>query len=156
MTRARAFLLVTAVLFVAWLAWLGYAVYIARFSPDPPVVVSRAQLTAATHLVVADVAIDSQGYPAPGPRVVEVLKGDGPAVGSAITVHRLGSAKPPGPGPFPGPGQYLLPLVGDGSTFSIAGLPRSPGYEPGSVERPAVYRWTEDTRAQLRGLGLVR
>lgn len=155
MSRARLFLIAAAALFLGWIAWLGYAVFEARYAPEPPVVVSRAQLTAATHLVVAEVAIDGEGNPVPTPRVVEVLRGDGPAAGSTITVLRLSSAKPPGAGPFPGPGVYLLPLVGEGSAFSIAGLPRSPGYEPGPIERPPIYSWNEDTRAQLRGLGLI-
>lgn len=155
MTAARVRLIAAAVLFAGWLGWLGAAVYQARYAPKPPVVVSRAQLTAATHLVVADVAAGEEGLPGAGVKVVQVLRGDGLQAGSAVEVMNLPTAKPPGPAPFPGPGTYLLPLVGDGKTFRVAGLPRSPGYEATTEERPPIYPWDDDTRAQLRRLGLM-
>ena len=151
MTGARIRLVVAAALFLGWIGWLGYAVSQKGRSP----VLSRAQLTAATHLVVADVAADAEGLPAPAVKVVEVLKGDGPAKGGTIEVMRLASAMPPGAAGFPGPGQYLLPLVGDGKTYRVAGLPRSPGYEATTPERPQIYVWDDETRAQLHGLGLM-
>ena len=155
MTRARLLFVLALVAFLGWLGWLGYAVYAARYAPDKPVVLSRAQLTAATHLIVADVTVAGDGLPAPIARVVEVVKGDGVAAGTEVEVLNLPSAKPPGTGGFPGAGRYLLPVVGDGKTFRVAGLPRSPGYEPTPIERPPVYLWNDDTQAQLRGLGVV-
>jgi hypothetical protein len=72
-----------------------------------------------------------------------------------VEVLNLPAAKPPGTADlFPGAGRYLLPLVGDGKTFRVAGLPRSPGYEPTTPVRPPVYKWDADTQAQLRGLGI--
>ena len=155
MTRARFFFVVALAAFLGWLGWLGYAVYVARYAPDKSAVLSRAQLTAATHLIVADVTVAADGLPSPTAKVVEVLKGNAVAPGAEVEVLNLPSAKPPGPGGFPGPGLYLLPVVADGKTFRVAGLPRSPGYEPVPVERPPIYLWTDDTRAQLRGLGVV-
>lgn len=154
MTRARILLLLTLAAFLGWLGWLGYAVYAARYAPDKSAVLSRAQLTAATHLIVADVTVAGDGLPAPVAKVVEVVKGDGAAVGAEVEVLNLPAAKPPGPGGFPGPGRYLLPVVGDGKTFRVAGLPRSPGYEPTPIERPPIYLWNEGAKAQLRGLGI--
>jgi hypothetical protein len=155
MTRARLFYIVALAAFLGWLGWLGYAVYAARYAPEKPVVLSRAQLTAATHLIVADVTVAEDGLPAPVAKVVEVVKGNGVAPGADVEVLNLPSAKPPGAGGFPGPGRYLLPAVGDGKTFRVAGLPRSPGFEPTPVERPPIYLWNDGTRAQLRGLGVV-
>jgi hypothetical protein len=157
MSRARLLLVLALAAFVGWLGWLGYAVYAARYAPDKSAVLSRAQLTAATHLIVAEVTVAEDGLPAPAAKVVEVLKGNGVAPGAEVEVLNLPAAKPPGPGGFPGPGVYLLPVVREGQTgpFRVAGLPRSPGYEPAPVERPPIYRWVDATRAQLRGLGVV-
>ena len=145
MTRARLLFLLALAAFLGWLGWLGYAVYAARYAPDKVAVLSRAQLTAATHLIVADVTVADDGLPAPTARVAEV------------EVLNLPSAKPPGSGGFPGAGRYLLPVVREGQTgpFRVAGMPRSPGYEPTAAERPPIYQWTDGTRAQLRGLGIA-
>ena len=74
-----------------------------------------------------------------------------------MTVANLPSALPPGAKGFPEKGgQFLLPLVGDATGYRVAGLPRSPGYEPAdATTRPPVYPWTDDTRAQLKGLGIL-
>jgi hypothetical protein len=155
MTRSRFLFVLSLAAFLGWLWWLGYAVYAARYAPDRPAILSRAQLTAATHLIVADVTVAEDGLPNPVVKAVEVVQGNGVAAGTEVEVLNLPAAKPPGPGGFPGAGQYLLPVVGDGKTFRVAGLPRSPGYEPTPVERPQIYPWTADTQAQLRGLGVV-
>ncbi|MFO0848881.1 MAG: hypothetical protein U0871_10050 [Gemmataceae bacterium] len=154
MSFGRLLLAAATAAYLGWLGWLGYAVYVARWTDKPPVV-SRAQLVAATHLVVADVTAGPDGLPAPAAAVAEVLRGDGLSPGASVEVLNLPAAVPPGAGVFPGSGKYLLPLVGDGKTFRVAGLPRSPGYEPASPTRPAIYRWDAGTQAQLRSLGLV-
>jgi len=86
-----------------------------------------------------------------------VVLGAGVAPGAEVEVLNLPSAKPPGSGGFPGAGRYLLPVVREGQTgpFRVAGMPRSPGYEPTAAERPPIYQWTDGTRAQLRGLGIA-
>lgn len=150
MTRSRLQLAAAAALFVGWIAWLGYAVS----QKDRAAVVSRAQLTAATHLLVADVAVDAEGLPTPTAKITEVLRGDGPKAGDAVEVLNLPTALPPGATAVPA-GPYLLAVVGDGKTYKLAGVPVSPGYEAVTPPRPQVYAWTADTRAQLRGLGLI-
>jgi len=151
MSRPRILLIAATVVFVGWLAWL--AVAMAQKGKSP--VVSRAQLTASTHLIVVDVQVGDDGLPKPLAKVIRVVRGEGVEKDSVIEVINLPSAMPPGASGFPGPGEYLLPVVGDGKTFRIAGMPRSPGYEPTSPVRPTIYHWGPDTEAQLRGLKLV-
>jgi hypothetical protein len=157
MTPRRVLLVVAVAAFVGWLGWLGVAVYQARWA-DPNPVVSRAQLTAATHILVADVDIAPDGYPTGEVRVTKVLRGAGIEAGDLVEVLNLKAALPPGEEHFPGPGVYLIPVVreADRGPFVVAGVPRSPGYDPVSARvTPAVYRWNADTEAQLRGLGVV-
>jgi len=152
MSGARLRLVIAVTLFVGWLAWLGYAVSQRNTAP----VVSRAQLTAATHLLVAEVTVGEDGRPNPQVKVVEVLRGDNVDLANSLEVSHLESARPPGTDGFPSPGTYLLPLVRVGTGFRLAGLPRSPGYE--AVDRPvlpAIYPWNEVTQAQLRGLKII-
>lgn len=154
MTRARIRLIVTAVLFLGWISWLGYAV----LQRGQTAVISRAQLTGATHLVVADVEMTSEGLPDTRAKVVEVLRGDGVKAGDSIEVLNLPAARPPGAGETPKSGPFLLALVSDGKTYRVAALPESPGYPATSYspsDRPPIYRWSEETRSQLRGLGLI-
>lgn len=154
MTRARIQLVVAAALFVGWVSWLGYAVS----QKGRTAVLSRAQLTAATHLIVADVVLGSDGLPASKVKIVQVLRGDGAKAGDEAEVLNLPTALPPSEKEFLGSGTYLLAVVGDGKTYNLAALPQSPGYDAttyGSKSRPPVYLWTDDTRLQLKGLGLV-
>jgi hypothetical protein len=153
MSGRRLLLLLAAAAYLGWLGWLAVAVYDGRSAPTP--VVSRAQLTAATHLLVADVEVGPEGYPAGAVKVTKVLRGEGLTPGAQVEVLGLGSALPPGAEKFPGAGAYLIPAVGDGRSFRVAGMPRSPGYEPLPLARPTIYRWDADTEAQLRGLGLI-
>jgi hypothetical protein len=148
MSGARIRLIVAAVLFLGWMVWLALAVA-DKGSVDP---VSRAQLTEATILVTAEVT-SVEGKPARKVKVVQRLSATGPADGAEIDVANLSQAVVPGKG-FPGDGVYLLPLVPrDGSGFSLAGLPRSPGYEPANPPHPSIYPWNEATRVQLKALG---
>jgi len=145
MTVARARFAIALIAFVAWLGWLAVAV---AKKGDP--VLSRAQLLNATHLVYAEVTVGDDGLPNPTATVVEVARG-GPLSGE-IAVLNLPKALPAGAKSFPGPGVYLLPLGGDGKTFRVVGLPRSPGYEPADPVRPVIYPATDATRAQLTRL----
>ena len=55
------------------------------------------------------------------------------------------------------PGPFLVPVVRTGEKqFRVAGLPRSPAYEASVPERPLIYPWTEEVKAQLRTIGLVK
>lgn len=155
MTRARVLLVVAAVLFVGWLGWLFAAVYKARWAGDTAPVISRAQLVAATHLLVADVTIGDDGVPQNSAKVVEVVRGEGPTAGQTVMVRNLHNARPPGAKEFKS-GPYLLAVVGEGSNYAVAGLPRSPGYEATAPSILVIYPWSDDMRAQLRGLGIVK
>lgn len=148
MTAARIRLIVAAAAFLGWMSWLGSAVLQRGSVP----LVSRAQVTGASLVLVANVSVGGDGLPVPTAKVVEVVSGNGPAVGNEIEVTNLPAAQPPGGAGFSGAGEYLLPLVpnADGKTFRVAGLPRSPGYEASTPERPLIYPWTDDVRKQLR------
>jgi hypothetical protein len=149
MSFARVRLVIAAVAFIGWLTWLGFAVMQRGTVP----LVSRGQITGATYLVVAEVTRGGDGLPAPTAKVTEVLRGAIPA--GEIEVLNLPSARAPGAEDSPEGGLYLLPLTGDGKTYRIAGLPRSPGYEPATPARPVIYPWeNDDVRKQLAGLGL--
>ncbi len=150
MTGVRLRFAAAVALFLGWLGWLGVAVLEKGKHP----VVSRSQLTAATHVVVAEVTVGPDGLPAPTAKVVETLSGPALPAETVIEVLNLPSALPPGAGQFPGPGRYLVPVVNDGPTYRVAGLPSSPGYDAATPARPAVYVWDEATRAQLVGLGI--
>ena len=145
MTFARLRFAVALLAFVAWLGWLAAAV---ALKGDP--ILSRAQLLNATHLVYAEVTVGDDGLPRSGATVVEVARGE--AVTGNITVLNLSKALPAGAKSFPGPGVYLLPLNGDGKTFRVVGLPRSPGYDAADPVRPVIYPATAATRLQLQRL----
>ena len=148
MTFARIRLAVAALTFAGWLGWLALAVW----QKDSPDKVSRAQLTAADSLLVAEVTAGEDGLPQPKVKVMQRLGGTGPKVGEDITVANLPSAVVPGKG-FTGGGQYLLPLTfGDLGLYRVAGLPRSPGYEETNPKLPSIYPWTADVQAQLKSL----
>ena len=72
----------------------------------------------------------------------------------AIEIKNLGSSATPlpvtGVSRTPPAGEYLLPLLKlrDG-VFVIAGLPRSPGYEAQTPERPVIYPWNDDVKKQI-------
>ena len=158
MTFARLRLVVMAVLFVGWLTWLGYAV--ARKGTVQPV--SRAQLAAATYLVVADVRTGADGQPEPKAAVRQVLEAPaGAAPADEIEVERLPAAVTPlpvaGESRTPPAGEYLLPLVKtERGTYRIAGLPASPGYPASTPDRPRIYPWTAGVQTQLRTIGLLK
>ncbi len=148
MTFARIRLAVAALAFAGWLTWLALAVW----QKDAPDKVSRAQLTAADSLLVAEVTAGEDGLPQTKVKVVQRLAGTGPKVGEDITVANLPSAVVPGKG-FTGAGQYLLPLTGgDLGLYRVAGLPRSPGYEETNPKLPSIYPWTAAVQAQLKSL----
>jgi len=151
-TGARIRLALAAIAFLGWLTWLAIAVS----QKDRPDRVSRAQLTAADTLVVATLTVDSEGVPQPKVQIRQKWNAAGPAEGADIEVTNLTVASPVGK-PFPGPGDYLLPLIRDGKQYRIAGLPRSPGYEGNPYPaKPIIYSWTNDVEAQLRTLGYAK
>ena len=152
MSGPRLRLALAVLAFFGWIAWLAVTVWGNGKVP----VVSRAQLTAATCLVVADLVIDDQNLPAEKVTVVSVVSGTGPAVGETIAVVNLSKSIAAGRYATPQLGPHLIPLAksADGS-FKVAGLPPSPGYNLQDPDRPLVYPWNDDVKKQLRGLGLA-
>ena len=150
MTGTRIRLIVAAVAFGGWMVWLMLAV-LDKGTADP---ISRAQLTEANVLVAAEVVAGPDGKPSGKVKIAQRIGDAGPPVGTEIEVANLSQAVVPDNG-FPGPGTYLLPLVTrDNLIYSIAGLPRSPGYEAvANPPHPSIYPWSDATRAQLRKLG---
>lgn len=147
MTGARVRFGMALVAFLAWLGWLAVAVV----EKDKHSVVSRSQLLAATHWVVADIAAGADGLPKTL-TVVETLKGD-PLTGTLV-VSNLPSATLPG-GSFTA-GRHLVPLAGDERGYRVADPAPSPGYAQEPAERPRIYAWNDSTQAQLAGLGVGR
>jgi hypothetical protein len=142
MRFAKARLVVAFLALAAWVAYLGYeALAFGRFP-----VVSHAQLLVSTLDVIADVAADDQGRPEKRVRVVEVHwpPGRKDVVGQDVTVANLPAARG-----WQGPGRYILPLTGgEGETYRVAAVPRSPGYEP-IPPVVLIYPDTPLTRQQL-------
>lgn len=155
MTWLRARLILAACLFVGWLAWLGWAVA----HKGSVAIVSRSQLTAATHLLVAEVAIEA-GLPQKTVTVQQVLRApEGEAPAGTLEIERLTSALVYSPEQesmvTPTAGVYLIPVVKDAGGYRVAGYPPLPGGDPIEPDRPRIYPWSPDVQAQLRALGLL-
>lgn len=152
MTWPRMRLAIAVAAFVAWIGWLAIAV----FSNGRVPVVSRAQLTAATCLVVADIVIDDQALPKDSITVASVISGTGAAVNNQLTVDNLPKSIAAGRYATPLPGPHLIPLAkaADGK-WKVAGLPPSPGYQIVDPDRPLIYPWNDDVKKQLKTLGFA-
>jgi hypothetical protein len=144
--RARAlWLIVTAVLFAAWLGWLTYlAATTAR-----PIVLSRAQLLVSTIDLIADVP-EKGGRPADKVTVVEVHWPTGAPeqrlVGKTIRVVNLPDCE----FKWTGPGRYILPLVKEGDDLRVAAIPPSPGFDTDMQGQQArIYPVLPQTLEQL-------
>lgn len=150
MTWPRVRLAIAVAAFVAWIGWLALAV----FSNGKVPVVSRAQLTAATCLVVADIALDDQALPKDSVTVSDVITGGDAKVGQQITVSNLPKSIAAGRYATPLPGPHLIPLAkaADGS-WKVAGLPPSPGYQIVDPDRPLIYPWNDEVKKQIKALG---
>ena len=139
-TKVR--LLVALVLLVGWLCWLGYL----AATQTNPVVLSRSQIMASTHFVVADVTVDpATGQPNKNVTVKEDLRPLGMPLSGTITVHNIKEARIAGETDANrfGNGPYLLMLTRqpDGDGFELTPPPRAPGDEHPMRPRPWAYRW---------------
>jgi hypothetical protein len=139
MRPARIRLLVAGALLVGWLAWLGYL----AATKTNPVVVSRSQVMAATHFVLANVTRDPEtGQPGRQVTVVRDLRpGANPIpAGQVITVQNIRDARiAGGKDGFQDPGPYLLPLTTTDGVFVLTPPPWAPG-TPQTL-RPWAYVW---------------
>jgi hypothetical protein len=140
MRPARIRLFVAAALLIGWLVWLAYL----AATKTNPVVVSRSQVMAANHFVLADVIRDPDtGQPNKQVKVVEDLRPMGKplAAGETITVQNIKDARiAGGRDGFQDPGPYLLPLTEAGQgVFVLTPPPRAPGAT--QPLRPWAYIW---------------
>jgi hypothetical protein len=162
--------LLTALLFVGWLGYLGYLVATRPLAADgvwrrfwvggQPLVLSRPQLLVSDLDVIA--RVDDPTKPVV---VVEVLypKGEQPVrPGEKITVANLDRCRPlpldpnqQPPADWTGPGDYLLPLQrwteGGQTHYQVTPTPASPGYPPRRGREtgpPRIYPATKQALAQ--------
>jgi len=140
MKRSRILMLVSGTLFVGWLCWLGYL----AATKTNPVIVSRSQVMASTHFVVATVAIDPQtGQPEREVTIVDDLRPLGDSLkGQKIRVENIKNGRIAGGQGFDDKTRYLLPLSTTPSGYVLTPQPRSPGQEVmGEGVRPWAYVW---------------
>src|SRR5262249_10524960 len=146
--NARTRLVLSAVLFAAWIGWLAYLAATAT----RPIVLSRPQLLVSTLDVIARVDADGD-HPAATVPIVKVHwpPGRDDWKDKTITVSNL-----PECSGWDGPGEYILPLVNDAENYQVARLPRSPGYPGPSAHGPLpplrIYRRAPETERQLEAI----
>jgi hypothetical protein len=151
----RLFLVLAAAAFIAWIGWLAYAVSKSGTVP----IVSRAQLTEATHLLVVELTLAPDGPPLTKVKVVGVISGEGIKPGTEIEIDNLRSAKVLAGKDRIRPEEgkdYFLPVVLSGGRYRVAGLPDSPGYKDLKTDFPVIYPWTDEVQVQLRSLKLLK
>ncbi len=157
MKPAAGRLLLTALLFIGWLCYLGYLVSTRPRTPaGQPLVLSRPQILVSTLDILARVQDPKEPV-----KILEVLypPADPPVhEGQEITVDDLDRCRAPereyGQATSPdwsGPGAYLLPLqywiTGGKTHYRVTPIPPSPGY---SRAVPRIYPATPEALAQYR------
>ncbi len=139
--------LLAAALWLVWILWLGYAAVTKERGP----ILSRLQVAAATHAVVADIDADEQGRPRSQFQVRQWLSPPPSPQPDRIEVPELLRARG-----WTGPGPYLLLLEGPAPTspespqppvFHLVGPQRVPGLDRAGPE-PTIYPWTDSIRRQ--------
>jgi len=153
MKAARLKLIIASVLLFGW---LGYLAYLITFERDP-VVVSRSQVMASTHFVLADVKVDpATGEANPVVDVKEDLRPLGVALTkTSIRVRNIKEARQHArKSAFQDPGPYLLTLTKlDEGAFELTPPPRAPGHDSPIRPRPWVYLWNDpDVQEQFNKL----
>jgi hypothetical protein len=150
MKAARIRLVVAAILLFAWLGYLGYLVLYERH----PVVVSRSQIMASTHFVLAEVRVGADGLPMPNVEVKEDLRPSGVPLSGTIKVRNIREARIGGGAEaFKDPGPYLLMLSKADDGFELTPSPRSAGHERPGRPQPWAYRWdAKGVREQFEAL----
>lgn len=124
----------------AFALWIAYLIYLSLTARNP-VVLSRGQFLVSNVDVIAEVGSKES-------KTVKVLEVRWPRndpdhlAGKEISVSNLPDCEG-----LAGPGQYILPLFGQGTTYRVAAVPRSPGYSGALHGR--VYPDSPQTRGQL-------
>jgi hypothetical protein len=153
MKRSRAWLIVTAVAFVAW---IGYLIHVTQTGDRPSITLSRPQLLVSERVVIAHVTNRNgpvkvqEVIPAPTeivkPGVEVKIKGLGDSLHKRLNdPHSLEWELP---GDFIIPLQAVVPETDGTVTAEVTPLPPSPGLPHGRM----IYPVTADTRAQLRNI----
>jgi hypothetical protein len=136
---------------IAFFGWLGYLAYTVSQNGHVPVI-SRAQITAAKLIVVAEVTIDSQGLPEEKVQVNKMISGK--EISGKIQINNLPKAIAAGDYRTPVAGLYVIPLVPvSDQEFAVADLPATPARTIPKPLRPTIYPWNDDVKKQLRSLG---
>jgi len=129
-------------LLLAWLGWLGYL----AATKTHPIVVSRSQVMASTHFVLATVGLDPEGKPNKQVTVVQDLRplGEPIPAGATITVQNIKDARiAGGPDGFKDPGPYLLPMTAiSPGVFLLTPPPVDPKADGAGRSRPWAYVWS--------------
>jgi hypothetical protein len=129
MKAARMRLIVAALLFFAWLGWLGYLAV--KASIEQNIVLSRPQFLMSNLDVIGEIQ-DIDFEQKDTPTAVKVVEVHWPAAekkleGKTIQVARLGECRRD----WRGPGLYILPLIHPGpDKYEVAPTPPSPGFPP--------------------------
>jgi predicted membrane metal-binding protein len=152
MSGARLRLILCAVLFFGWIGWLAYL----AATKSNPIVVSRAQMIAASNFVLVDVQLDPETQqPLTKQTIAEDLRpGEKPLAGS-INIVNLREARIAGAKSrlFTDEGRYLLPLIRLGEDrFELAPPPKSPGNDGPSRGNPWAYLWQPEVEKQFNEL----
>ena len=121
-------LVVSALLFLAWLGYLLVLVLLSRET----IVLSRSQFLAADLWVIARLS-DNKGAPDEDVRILDVAwpNGNEALKDRDVKVVNLPDAGAQG---YRGPGNYILPLQRKGDFIKVALVPSSPGYTPKFVD----------------------
>jgi hypothetical protein len=137
MRAARIRLIVATILLIGWLGYLGYLVLFERH----PVVVSRSQVMASTHFILAHVSVGPDGLPNPAVTVVQDLRPLGTPLSGTIKVRNIKEGRIAGEKGFQENVSYLLMLTRTEDGFDLTPPPRAPGHETMMRPRPWAYRW---------------
>ncbi|WP_020471213.1 hypothetical protein [Zavarzinella formosa] len=152
MSSAKVRMLVAGGFFFLWLGWLGYL----AATKANPLVVSRAQLMASSHFVLAEIVVDPEtGKPNIEQQIKEELKPHTPPLAGKISIVNLREARIAGqkeavfqPGTV-----YLLPLTKlTDDMFELTPPPKAPGNEGFSRGRPWAYPWIPAVQRQFEQL----
>jgi hypothetical protein len=155
-------LVLAAGLFAAWIGYLAYLAVTAGTQPitrKGPVVLSRPQFLVSNFDVIAQIDEIKQPPEPTDVAIVDIVWPKQPHDGARSRDHGP-SEEDHAPGiihvtnlsaceGWVGPGRYILPLArmgGDGHTYEVMSLPRSPGSDRHS---PRIYSLTDQTREQL-------
>jgi hypothetical protein len=147
MQAARLRLILSALLFAGWIAWLAYL----AATTTRPNVLSRPQFLFSTLDVVALID-EKDGQPVDDVKVLEVhWPPHADAFKGPIKVTNLKECAKPERG-WVGAGEYILPLAKYGDQYEVVKIPESPGFPEGSLNRYRIYRRTPETMRQLQSI----